>query len=131
MALIKVPDKLLCVKSKSKLLVLFFSQWHSFPCFHSCPCQSRPHAPHFSLHIIVKVFFLRHKSDCVSLLLKAFQRPPTSCRIQSRVLSLVFKAVHVLPLNIFLTLSATFLLLALLQTHPLLAVPWALHVLFS
>lgn len=131
MALIKVPDKLLCVKSKSKLLVLFFLNDTLFPVSTSVPCQSRPHAPHFSLHIIVRGFFpktqIRLCQSSAQSLSKVSHFMWNS--IQSSYFSLQ-GCIMFLPW-ISSDLICYFLLLALLQTHPLLAVPWALHMLFS
>ena len=80
--------------------MLYFFNYSDYSLsFHCYP--TTPGLTLFTLHIIVKVFLLKQKLDCVSLLLKIFQSPSSSHRIQSRVLTMLFKATFFLSWSYF------------------------------
>lgn len=92
-----------------------------------------PPAPHFSIHLLE--FFFQNTNQIISVFPKTFQRPPRSQRIQSGVLTMVFKAM-----TVFLNSAATSLMLTCSKHTGLFAILWicqacidlrSLHMSFS
>lgn len=118
MALIKVPDKLQhMLKSKANCQSSFFLNDTLFPVSILAPANPDP-MPHTLVSTLQSGFFPKTQIRLCQSSAQSLSRSPTSCEFNPEFLLQSSRLYMFYPLNIFLTLSATFCCFALLQTHP-------------